>query len=124
MTKSEIIIKEMYSVFNKHFLVSQNDVKELTEELDNRENLKIALSKLYDEIKLKKIKHLDINIEMKKDESIDELIEEFPIGLVDLSPSDFEGSEPLIIDEMVTTGLGYILESAKKRTIKSLTFYI
>lgn len=122
MTKSEIIISEMLSSFNQGFALTQKDVMDLTDVKDNKAMLKKGLDFLYESILSNKIKHLEINKDISKSDALDELVNEFPIGLVLLDPVDFEGSSPLKISEMVDTGLTYILESTKKRNIKSLSF--
>lgn len=49
------------------------------------------------------------------------IYQNFPIALTEIDPVDFEGDDPLIIDELLQTAVNYIIEDLKNDKIPKLT---
>lgn len=124
MTKSkDSILLKMNDVFKKSFSVNQNFASELESDYDNTDNIKKSCSELLKSIQDGKIPHIEY-LGTNVDDTLNDMVDSFPIGLVKLSPIDFEGEDPLDIDELINTGLLFLFEYIQKREIKGLHFYI
>lgn len=100
--------------------ITRNDI--LEKKINGYLELDKITHNLLNDFKSGKIKHISCN--QISDEDVDYILGLFPISLHELDPIDFEGDDPLSIDELFETASYYIFSDIKSHKLKNVEFYI
>lgn len=124
MSKTEKIINQIQAIFDKEISIDVENILETGDSYNNIEQIRSAVTVFLSAVKANKISNIEINEEFKVDVTVSEISELFVLGLVEIEPSDFEGDEPLSVNEMIETSSTYVFNQIQKQEITGLNFYI
>tara|TARA_Y100001960_G_C14784249_1_gene890394 strand:+ start:17024 stop:17398 length:375 start_codon:yes stop_codon:yes gene_type:complete len=124
MSKTAKIISQIQSIFDKEISIDVENILETGESYNNIEQIRSAVKIFLSAVKANKISNIEVNEEFKVDTTVSEISELFVLGLVEVEPSDFEGDDPLSVNEMIETSSTYVFNQIQKQEITGLNFYI
>ena len=122
MSKTKNIEEQISVSLLSGYDINESDILNVDNALDPKDKLKKCVESFLNDIENKKIEH--INIESRSNETVIYILELFTIAMHELNPIDFEGNEPLNIEEMLKTTAFYIFMDLKSHRIPNLRFYI
>lgn len=124
MNKTAKIISQIQAIFDKEISINVENILETGESYNNIEQIRSAVTIFLSAVKANKISNIEVNEEFKVDSVVSEISELFVLGLIEVEPSDFEGDEPLSVNEMIETSSTYVFNQIQKQEITGLNFYI
>jgi hypothetical protein len=124
MSKTAKIISQIQAIFDKEISIDVENILETGESYNNIEQIRSAVKVFLSAVKANKISNIEVNEEFKVDSTVSEISELFVLGLIEVEPSDFEGDEPLSVNEMIETSSTYVFNQIQKQEITGLNFYI
>tara|TARA_Y100000588_G_scaffold210270_1_gene224252 strand:+ start:82863 stop:83237 length:375 start_codon:yes stop_codon:yes gene_type:complete len=124
MSKTAKIISQIQSIFDKEISIDVENILETGESYNNMEQIRSAVRIFLSAVKANKISNIEVNEEFKVDATVSEISELFVLGLIEVEPSDFEGDDPLSVNEMIETSSTYVFNQIQKQEITGLNFYI
>lgn len=124
MNKKDISISKINYIIKKEVNIDVKKVLSSGEGYNNTPQIKRATLLLIDSIKKDLIPNIEINEDYNENNVLNELTNLFVIGLIDVSPLDFEGDEPLDVNELIETSSLYIYNHIQKQSIKGISFYL
>lgn len=124
MSKSDRIVSKINEILKNEIKIDTADILDKGERYDNLSNLESAVSVLLDHIERDSVDHIETNEDYNRKTVIQEVSGLFVLGLVNIEPSDYEGDEPLVVEEMIETSSLYIFNQIQKQEIKGLSFFI
>lgn len=124
MNKSDRIVLKISEILKNEIKIDIGSVLDKGESYDNLSNLECAVSVLLDQIESNSVSNIEINEDYNRKVTVQEISGLFVIGLINIEPSDYEGDDPLVVEEMIETSSLYIFNQIQKQEIKGLSFFI
>ncbi len=124
MSKSNKIVSKINEILKNEIKIDIESVLDKGESYDNLSKLENAVSILLDQIERNSVDNIEINEEYNRKTVVQDISGLFVIGLINIEPSDYEGDEPLVVEEMIETSSLYIFNQIQKQEIKGLNFFI
>ncbi len=123
MNKIQEVQNSLFDVLKRGFEVTLDDINSNKEDyLDCRKQINTSVTILLKEIQEGNIKHFSYDGTANKTQ--EQIVVQFPYGLFDLHKMDFEGKEPLSIDDMLQTASFYIFEAIKRNEVSGVSFHL
>jgi hypothetical protein len=111
---------KLIKILLKEIKITNEVVLNSASEIDASSELKEAVRKIILLIKNKKIKEVEYINKEPTEVVINYVVDIFPLSLWSLSAVDFDGYEPITIEELIKTGIDYFLIELKEGSVPNL----